>query len=35
MLRPEDVAEAVLYVLTRPHSYRILDVGLLPRMEEV
>lgn len=34
MLRPEDVAEAVLYVLTRPHSYRILDVGLLPRYEE-
>jgi NADP-dependent 3-hydroxy acid dehydrogenase YdfG len=34
MLQPADVAEAVLYVLTRPHSYRIVEVGLLPRIEE-
>ena len=34
MLSPEDVAEAVLYILTRPRSYRILEVGLLPRAEE-
>ncbi len=35
MLRPEDVGEAVIYALTRPRSYRIVELGFLPRMEEV
>jgi NADP-dependent 3-hydroxy acid dehydrogenase YdfG len=34
MLRPEDVADAVLYIVTRPRTYRVLEVGLLPRSEE-
>lgn len=34
MMRAEDVAEAVLYVLTRPRSYRILEVALRPMTEE-
>ena len=33
MMRPEDVAEAVLYVLTRPRSYRILEVAFRPMTE--
>jgi 3-oxoacyl-[acyl-carrier protein] reductase len=35
MLKPEDVAEAVIYTLTRPRVYRVVDVGLLPMTEEV
>ena len=35
MLKPEDVAEAVIYALTRPRTYRVVDVGLLPMTEEV
>jgi short-subunit dehydrogenase len=35
MMSPEDVAEAVLYALTRPRHYRVVDVGLLPLNEEV
>jgi 3-oxoacyl-[acyl-carrier protein] reductase len=34
MMSPEDVAEAVLYALTRPRHYRVVDVGLLPMYEE-
>jgi 3-oxoacyl-[acyl-carrier protein] reductase len=34
MMRPEDVAEAVVYALTRPRGYRVIDIGLLPMMEE-
>ena len=34
MMSPDDVAEAVLYVLTRPRSYRILEVALRPVTEE-
>jgi 3-oxoacyl-[acyl-carrier protein] reductase len=34
MLSPEDVAEAVLYALTRPRHYRVVDIGLLPMAEE-
>ena len=33
MMRPEDVAEAVLYVLTRPRSHRILEVAFRPMTE--
>ena len=35
MMSPEDVAEAVLYALTRPRHYRVVDVGLLPMYEGV
>jgi 3-oxoacyl-[acyl-carrier protein] reductase len=33
MMRPEDVAEAVLYVLTRPRNHRILEVAFRPMSE--
>jgi 3-oxoacyl-[acyl-carrier protein] reductase len=34
MMRAEDVAEAVLYALTRPRRYRILEVAFRPVTEE-
>jgi 3-oxoacyl-[acyl-carrier protein] reductase len=34
MMRAEDVAEAVVYVLTRPRSYRILELAFRPMTEE-
>jgi NAD(P)-dependent dehydrogenase (short-subunit alcohol dehydrogenase family) len=33
MMRPEDVAEAVLFVLTRPRNHRILEVAFRPVTE--
>jgi 3-oxoacyl-[acyl-carrier protein] reductase len=33
MMRPEDVAEAVRFVLTRPRSHRILDISFRPVSE--
>lgn len=33
MMRPEDVAEVVLFVLTRPRGHRILEVALRPVTE--
>lgn len=33
MMRPEDVAEAVVYVLTRPRSHRILEMAFRPMSE--
>jgi 3-oxoacyl-[acyl-carrier protein] reductase len=33
MMRPEDVAEAILYVLTRPRRMRILEVAFRPVTE--
>lgn len=33
MMRPEDVAEAVLWVLTRPRTHRILEVAFRPVTE--
>jgi 3-oxoacyl-[acyl-carrier protein] reductase len=33
MMRPEEVAEAVLFVLTRPRSHRILEVAFRPVTE--
>ena len=33
MMRPEDVAEAVLFVVTRPRSHRILEVAFRPVTE--
>lgn len=33
MMRPEDVAETVMFVLTRPRSHRILEVALRPVTE--
>lgn len=33
MMRPEEVAEAVLFVLTRPRTHRILEVALRPVTE--
>lgn len=33
MMRPEDVAELVLFVLTRPRNHRILEVALRPMTE--
>jgi 3-oxoacyl-[acyl-carrier protein] reductase len=33
MMRPEEVAEAVLFVLTRPRSHRILEVAFRPVSE--
>jgi len=33
MMRPQDVAEAVLFVLTRPRSHRILEVAFRPVTE--
>ncbi len=34
MMRPEDVADAVLFVLTRPRNHRILEVAFRPMTEE-
>ena len=34
MMRAEDVAEAVVYVLTRPRAYRILELAFRPMTEE-
>jgi 3-oxoacyl-[acyl-carrier protein] reductase len=33
MMRPEDVAETVLFVLTRPRTHRILEVAFRPATE--
>jgi 3-oxoacyl-[acyl-carrier protein] reductase len=33
MMKPEDVAEAVMFVLTRPRSHRILEVAFRPVTE--
>lgn len=33
MMRPDDVAEAVLYVVTRPRNHRILEVAFRPMSE--
>jgi 3-oxoacyl-[acyl-carrier protein] reductase len=33
MMRPEDVAETVMFVLTRPRTHRILEVALRPVTE--
>ena len=33
MMRPEDVAEAVMFVLTRPRGHRVLEVAFLPVTE--
>ncbi len=33
MMRPEDVAEAVIFALTRPRTHRILEVALRPVTE--
>jgi NAD(P)-dependent dehydrogenase (short-subunit alcohol dehydrogenase family) len=33
MMKPEDVAEAVLFVLTRPRTYRMLEVAFRPVTE--
>jgi 3-oxoacyl-[acyl-carrier protein] reductase len=33
MMAPEDVAEAVLFVVTRPRSHRILEVAFRPVTE--
>jgi NADP-dependent 3-hydroxy acid dehydrogenase YdfG len=33
MMRPEDVADAVVYVLTRPRNHRILEVAFRPVTE--
>jgi len=33
MMRPEDVAEAVLFVVTRPRTHRILEVAFRPATE--
>jgi NADP-dependent 3-hydroxy acid dehydrogenase YdfG len=35
MLKPEDVGRALIYVLTQPRYFRVVDVGLLPMYEEV
>jgi 3-oxoacyl-[acyl-carrier protein] reductase len=34
MMRPEDVAEAVLFVLTRPRNHRILEIAFRPVTEQ-
>jgi 3-oxoacyl-[acyl-carrier protein] reductase len=34
MMRPEDVAEAILFVLTRPRTQRILEVAFRPVTEQ-
>jgi NADP-dependent 3-hydroxy acid dehydrogenase YdfG len=34
MMSPEDVADAVLYVLTRPRNHRILEMAFRPMTEE-
>ena len=33
MMSPEDVADAVLFVLTRPRNHRILEVAFRPMTE--
>ena len=33
MMRPDDVAEAVLFVVTRPRNHRILEVAFRPVTE--
>ena len=33
MMRPEEVAEAVMFVLTRPRTHRILEVAFRPVTE--
>jgi 3-oxoacyl-[acyl-carrier protein] reductase len=33
MMRPEDIAETVMFVLTRPRSHRILEVAMRPVTE--
>jgi len=33
MMRPEDVAEAILFVLTRPRTHRILEIAFRPVTE--
>jgi 3-oxoacyl-[acyl-carrier protein] reductase len=33
MMQPQDVAEAVLFVVTRPRSHRILEVAFRPVTE--
>ncbi len=33
MMRPEDVAEAIVFVLTRPRSHRILEIAFRPVSE--
>jgi 3-oxoacyl-[acyl-carrier protein] reductase len=35
LMLPEDVAESVIFALSRPRNYRVVDVGLLPFLEEV
>ncbi len=34
MMRPEDVAEAVLFVVTRPRTMRMLEVAFRPVTEQ-
>ena len=34
MMRPEDVAETVMFVLTRPRTHRILEVAMRPVTEQ-
>jgi 3-oxoacyl-[acyl-carrier protein] reductase len=34
MMRPEDVAEAILFVVTRPRNHRILEVAFRPVTEQ-
>lgn len=34
MMRAEDVAEAVMFVLTRPRTHRILEVAFRPVTEQ-
>ena len=33
MMRPEDVAEVVVFVLTRPRNHRLLEVAMRPISE--
>jgi NADP-dependent 3-hydroxy acid dehydrogenase YdfG len=33
MMSPEDVADVVMFVLTRPHNHRILEIALRPATE--
>jgi 3-oxoacyl-[acyl-carrier protein] reductase len=33
MMRPEDIAEVVLFVLTRPREHRILELAMRPVTE--
>ena len=34
MMKPEEVAEAVLYAVTRPRTLRMLEASLLPMAED-